>query len=211
MDVERLVLVPLFTLVLLYAATSATHSLRAVRAGGAVAVLTLAYEVLLIFFYFLTIVLFFRRSEARASAQDFLPRGLAYVGTFAPLLLLFLPPAQTGLVSLAASTTIMLCGLLFAIYSLRTLGKSFGITPQARTLVRNGPYRLIRHPLYVGEALTFFGAILYGFSWVRLVLFLACMSIQWYRTAQEETILQRTLPEYAAYRAETWRFVPGVV
>src|SRR3990172_456164 len=41
--------------------------------------------------------------------------------------------------------------------SLSTLGRSFGVVPADRGLVRHGPYRLVRHPIYAFEALFFIG------------------------------------------------------
>jgi protein-S-isoprenylcysteine O-methyltransferase Ste14 len=211
MDIERLLLVPVFTVFLVYGAFVLAHSLGAASSGTPVRLLTLVYQALLTIFYVLTIVLFVLRRDARATARGFLPRTLAYVATFAPLSLAFFPPARVELLSLVLVASVMTVGLLFATYSLLTLGRSFGITPQVRTLVRTGPYRVIRHPLYVGEAVTFLGAILLGFSAARLTLFVSCMLIQWYRAGQEETLLEQSIPEYAAYKATTWRFVPGLV
>ena len=41
--------------------------------------------------------------------------------------------------------------------SLSTLGRSFGVVPADRGLVRHGPYRFIRHPIYAFETLFFIG------------------------------------------------------
>jgi protein-S-isoprenylcysteine O-methyltransferase Ste14 len=105
----------------------------------------------------------------------------------------------------------MTVGMLFSLYSLKTLGVSFGIMPQVRTLIQSGPYKVIRHPLYVGEIMTLGGAILTGFSCQKLGIFLLVVAIQSYRAVQEEKLLEAILPEYSAYKASTRRFIPGLL
>ncbi len=40
---------------------------------------------------------------------------------------------------------------LLSIVSLVTLGRSFAILPARRAIVARGPYRLVRHPIYLAE------------------------------------------------------------
>src|SRR4051794_15104946 len=44
-----------------------------------------------------------------------------------------------------------LAGLALASAALVTLGRSFALLPRGRPLVASGPYRLVRHPAYLGE------------------------------------------------------------
>ena len=52
---------------------------------------------------------------------------------------------------LAAGDAVAVCGCLWQLASVLVLGRCFGILPEARGLVRRGPYRLVRHPVYLGE------------------------------------------------------------
>ena len=52
--------------------------------------------------------------------------------------------------------------MAMAVYSLAILRRIFGVAPQVRTLIRTGPYRHIRHPLYVAEFITLVAAVLVG-------------------------------------------------
>jgi protein-S-isoprenylcysteine O-methyltransferase Ste14 len=101
--------------------------------------------------------------------------------------------------------------MAFVVYSLAILRRSFGVAPQVRALVRSGPYRFIRHPLYVGEIVTLTGAVLMGPSWQKVVILMVTVALQVYRAIQEERLLSAHVPEYAVYMTETKRFVPGLL
>jgi protein-S-isoprenylcysteine O-methyltransferase Ste14 len=77
-------------------------------------------------------------------------------------------------------------------------------------LVTSGAYGRVRHPLYVAEVVGLAGnAILFRQPWALLLLALV-IALQVARSHFEEKVLLEAFPEYAAYRAKTRRFVPGV-
>jgi protein-S-isoprenylcysteine O-methyltransferase Ste14 len=162
-DLERVVVVPIFTFLMLMNVWGTYLFLGNDYHPDLTSTLYVVRQGLNTCFFLLIIVLFFARSRANATSRSLLARTLAYVGTFTPLLLIFFRDRKTENVPALFSICIMVCGLAFSLYSLKTLGRSIGIVPQARTLVRSGPYRLIRHPLYVGEIVTFGGIILANF------------------------------------------------
>ena len=77
-------------------------------------------------------------------------------------------------------------------------------------LIEHGPYRVIRHPMYLSLILAGLGAALVPLrtvtwiSWTALVLVLTAKAIL------EERALQQQFPEYRDYCARTWRFFPGL-
>ncbi len=110
-------------------------------------------------------------------------------------------------VSSSIGSLLAIPGLLLSIWSLVVLGDSFSISPANRGLVRNGPYRLLRHPMYAGELLSMIGQCLANFVlWNCLLLALFGLSL-YIRIAKEESIIG----EYDRYaQVVKWRLLPLV-
>ena len=104
-------------------------------------------------------------------------------------------------------------GAAFSIWSLSHLKRSFGLRAAVRTLVTDGPYARVRHPLYLGEILHLGGIAILSAKPIGLWLYAAAVTLQVARAKIEERKFLRTLPEYAAYQARTaflWpRLRPG--
>jgi len=81
---------------------------------------------------------------------------------------------------------------------------------EARKLVTDGPYARIRHPLYLGEAISIVGLMLQYLSPVAVAIVGVQLSFQLLRMKNEELILTRIYPEYDAYKSRTARLLPGV-
>jgi len=90
------------------------------------------------------------------------------------------------------------------------LGTAFAIMPEARALVTSGPYALARHPLYVTEALVLLGTVMQFEQPWAVLLGMTTLALIYLRTVFEERVLLAKYPEYAAYRARTARFIPGL-
>jgi protein-S-isoprenylcysteine O-methyltransferase Ste14 len=210
LDLERIILVPIFLILLIFSSLS-LFAQGTASLGGLVGVLVMLYRLLLIAFQVLVVVLLLTRTDAKAKSRRIPPRVAAYAGTFAPLLLGFAASSQVVPGLALAAVSIQAIGMAFVVYSLAILRRSFGVAPQVRTLVRTGPYRFIRHPLYVGEFVTLTGAVLVGPSWQKVVILLVTAALQVYRAIQEERLLSAHDPEYAVYMTETKRFVPGLL
>lgn len=78
------------------------------------------------------------------------------------------------------------------------------------TLVDRGPYRWLRHPMYVAELAMAWGAALMLGSYVSATLAVAFVILVLHRVGIEERLLHARLPGYRAYVARTKRFVPYV-
>lgn len=94
-------------------------------------------------------------------------------------------------------------GAAFSIWAISHLKRSFGLRTAVRTLVTDGPYRRIRHPLYVGEIVHVLGIAILSATPVGLWLFVFAVALQVVRARIEERKFLRTLPEYADYMKRT--------
>jgi protein-S-isoprenylcysteine O-methyltransferase Ste14 len=117
-----------------------------------------------------------------------------------------------GGVAVLASDVLLIAGLGFAICSVAVLGRCFGVLPDVRGLVTRGPYRLVRHPLYLGELTAVLGIVL-GSRRPLLATgtWLVCVGLQLARTSYEERNIRAEFPQYDEYAARTRRLIPGVL
>ena len=106
------------------------------------------------------------------------------------------------------ATLIGLASYGLILWSLCTLGSSFGIAPADRGLVVQGPYRFVRHPMYLGELVLRFVLVIASPQPVWSALFaLALVAVQVARILREEKII-RGYRLYAGWIR--WRLIPGV-
>ena len=114
--------------------------------------------------------------------------------------------------AILVSNVLLISGFALAAYSLAYLRFNFSILPEARAMVTGGPYRFVRHPIYLGEIIGGCGLIVVLFSWFSVAVLISFIAAQLYRTYIEEGVLVEAIPGYAAYRLQTpHRLIPGVV
>ena len=107
----------------------------------------------------------------------------------------------------------MAAGLALGIGSRRALGASFTPFPrpaEGGAHVARGPYRFVRHPMYVALILTFAGwALVWGSvaGGVATALLLVFFDL---KARREERWLADTYPGYADYRRRVSRFLPRI-
>jgi len=123
----------------------------------------------------------------------------------------YLPVEDTASTeSLFASSIVVIVGTLFTIWSLATLGRCFGLFPEVRGLVMRGPYRLVRHPVYLGELLSAVGLLLAKPHPLIIGIFAVFAALQYWRTVYEERALSAAYPdEYPTYARRVPRLLPG--
>jgi protein-S-isoprenylcysteine O-methyltransferase Ste14 len=144
-------------------------------------------------------------------AAGVLPRLVALGGTFLGASMLRLTMPEMPLLQQAVVFVLTGLGAGAGAVVLWWLGKSFAIMPEARTLVTSGPYKYVRHPFYAAEIVIVLGMILqYQLPW-SLLLGAVVIALQVARSVYEERILSEAFPEYAAYKARTKRFIPGML
>jgi protein-S-isoprenylcysteine O-methyltransferase Ste14 len=118
-------------------------------------------------------------------------------------------PGATGSTAmLVGGEVIALLSCAFLLCSVLALGTCFGVLPEARGLVSRGPYRLVRHPVYLGELGVCAGLLMSAATTRNLVAAAIVLAGQLVRMRLEERALEQEFPEYAAYAARTPRLIP---
>ena len=113
---------------------------------------------------------------------------------------------------LAADVLLPLCTAVLAlrVYSVLSLGRSFGVRAANRGIVVSGAYRVVRHPIYAAYlASSVLQCSLHATAWNVAVVACSCGVHVW-RIRCEEELLTRSA-EYRGYMAKVrWRLVPGL-
>jgi protein-S-isoprenylcysteine O-methyltransferase Ste14 len=114
-----------------------------------------------------------------------------------------------------ASVTVYLIGqgiFLWARYTNNYFSSVVRIqTDRGHTVCKEGPYRYVRHPGYVGGFLfTITIGLMLGLWWACIPQVIAALMLVW-RTKREDKTLQAELPGYAEFTKQTkYRLLPGV-
>jgi protein-S-isoprenylcysteine O-methyltransferase Ste14 len=120
-------------------------------------------------------------------------------------------PAWVGL----AGAALVITGICVREWALLVLGRFFSVMVIIRAdheIVREGPYKRVRHPSYTGLLLIAIGtSVLIGPVFGVLLAFGATLAALIFRIhVEEQALLERFGNEYAGYRETTWRLLPGI-
>ena len=111
------------------------------------------------------------------------------------------PEAGFVLVVLAAALSLA---------SLATLGRWFGVRPALRGLATRGPYRLVRHPMYLSYLIADIGYNMQEWNLGTALMVLAGWASLAYRIYAEERVLAQH-PDWRTYTATVrYRLLPGL-
>jgi protein-S-isoprenylcysteine O-methyltransferase Ste14 len=113
-----------------------------------------------------------------------------------------------------AGLAVEAAGLSLAIWSRRHLGTNWSgeITIKVEhELIRSGPYRRLRHPIYTGLLTMSLGAVFVTGEWLALIGLALIVFAYWRKIKLEETNLDVAFgADYDAYRRDSWALVPGL-
>ena len=109
-----------------------------------------------------------------------------------------------------AAEGLLIAGALLTVVGMLFLRRSFGISVAARELVTRGPYRLVRHPIYLGEMMSIAGVVLIHWCPGAVALAIAFVTLQALRARLEERRIAAVFPAYEAYRRRTGMLLPRI-
>jgi protein-S-isoprenylcysteine O-methyltransferase Ste14 len=151
-------------------------------------------------------VMFLARKPALESSFSLRDCVATAGGTFLPLLLRPAPLDRDVL----AGSILQVTASLICIWAILTLNRRIGLLPANRGICSNGPYRVVRHPLYSAYTLGLVGYLISNLSAVNVAIVVIGSALQMLRAESEERLLNND-PTYRSYASRTtWRVVPFV-
>ena len=123
---------------------------------------------------------------------------------------------KAGLISLSVAGFIFFSvSLALRYWAVKTLGNQWAIHVEGnnsagRSLIRSGPYKFVRHPIYLAAMLEVVGISLFFSTYLTLLFScLICIPLQIKRTYYEEKNSVRIFGEkYFKYKESTWAYWP---
>lgn len=113
----------------------------------------------------------------------------------------------------ALGILLMVLGIGGYIYSILFLRHNWAISAaikEKQTIVKEGPYKYIRHPMYSFMLIVVFGSGLLVSNYL-ILLYTPVIAILYYlRARKEEDLLKEAFPEYNNYIKETKMLIPGI-
>lgn len=117
-----------------------------------------------------------------------------------------------GYLSYWTGVAVLLAGLGLAIYARRSLGGNWSGTVTVKIgheLVRGGPYRWVRHPIYTGLLMGFLGCAIALGEWRGLVAVAIVAASLYFKLRREERWMTRRFGDvYSSYRREVRALIP---
>lgn len=100
---------------------------------------------------------------------------------------------------------------VWAIYTMKQT--KINVLPELKegaSLVRSGPYALIRHPMYTAILLFFLPVLIVNFTILKSLVFVILLVDLLLKLKYEEEILTKAFKDYTAYKKSTYRLLPFI-
>jgi protein-S-isoprenylcysteine O-methyltransferase Ste14 len=109
-----------------------------------------------------------------------------------------------------AGQVIAILLLVWARVTFRGQEFSFTARPGNGPLIRRGPYRFVRHPMYAGGLLLIWSAVLGHWSLLNGAIGIVVTVLVFVKISLEEHLLRQRYPDYSVYAGQTKRLVPFI-
>ncbi len=110
------------------------------------------------------------------------------------------------------SAIVEISGFLLGVWSVWVMRKSYiTIFPEPDNkciLIEQGPYRIIRHPMYLALFLVLVPMVIEGPTPVRICVISIFTVNQVFKLLYEENLIRKKIPGYREYKNKTWRLIP---
>jgi protein-S-isoprenylcysteine O-methyltransferase Ste14 len=207
---DSLMRLPLFGWLLFVVTVQLAHLIHLTQTDSVYVIVHIAMQLSTIAFMMLMAAAVIMRTRPSGKARGLEPRISALVGTFLVYGITAFPRRDLALSLEIVSTLLTMIGNAGAIGALSQLGRSFSIMAETRQLVTTGPYRFVRHPLYLAEEIAMIGVFMqFASVWTALLLGVQ-IAFQLRRMHNEEALLTARFPEYVTYSQTTARLIPGI-
>jgi len=110
---------------------------------------------------------------------------------------------------------IVLLGIIFRLYAIKTLGRYFTVNVTIREghkIIKQGLYKYLRHPSYTGSLLSFVGFGISLNNWVSFLIVMIPVTASFIRrmNIEERALTEQFGEEYITYKKQTWRLLPFI-
>lgn len=119
-----------------------------------------------------------------------------------------LMPVHWRVPAAAAALVISIVGYAISLWGLANLGRSFAIMVAARGMVTAGPYKYVRHPMYLGYVVELIGLVISSLCLGMLLLAAGFLFLMVIRAQLEEQRLAEAYPAYRDYMSRTGFLFP---
>jgi len=108
---------------------------------------------------------------------------------------------------------VAIIGLIISLLAVLQLNKNLSPFPTPKEnaiLLENGLYKFVRHPIYSGLLLLFYGYGIYVDSIYKLLISSLLLLLFYFKTNYEELQLVKKFPDYSNYKQKVGRFSPKI-
>jgi len=110
---------------------------------------------------------------------------------------------------------LIVAGMIIRFIAVQSLGRFFTIyvtIQENHKIIKEGVYKMIRHPSYLGSLISFLGFGISVNNWISLIIVTIPIVIAFiYRIKEEEKILLKQFgSDYSEYMRSTYRLIPYI-